>query len=75
MLKQYVLGQTALQSDWQIGEGLLGRNVRGTAIRSMKTPGTAYDDPLLGRDPQPAHMRGYMTGSDDDGGVHWRSSR
>jgi Zn-dependent metalloprotease len=73
MLKQYALGQTALQSDWLIGSGLLGPNVRGNAIRSMKAPGTAYDDPLLGKDPQPAHMRGYVTGSDDDGGVHINS--
>jgi Zn-dependent metalloprotease len=73
MVKQYALGITALQSDWLIGAGLLGSNVRGTAIRSMKAPGTAYDDPLLGKDPQPAHMRGYVTGSDDDGGVHINS--
>ena len=73
MVKQYILGITAPQSDWLIGVGLLGPNVRGKAIRSMKAPGTAYDDPLLGKDPQPAHMRGYVTGSDDDGGVHINS--
>ena len=73
MVKQYTLGQTASQSDWLIGAGLLGPNVRGNAIRSMKAPGTAYDDPLLGKDPQPAHMRGYVTGSDDNGGVHINS--
>jgi Zn-dependent metalloprotease len=73
MVKQYALGQTALQSDWLIGAGLLGSNVRGKAIRSMKAPGTAYDDPLLGKDPQPAHMRGYVSGSDDNGGVHINS--
>jgi Zn-dependent metalloprotease len=73
MVKQYTLGITALQSDWLIGAGLLGTNVRGIAIRSMKAPGTAYDDPLLGKDPQPDHMRGYVTGSDDAGGVHINS--
>jgi len=23
----------------------------------MKAPGTAYDDPVIGKDPQPAHMK------------------
>jgi Zn-dependent metalloprotease len=73
MVKQYTLGLTASQSDWLIGKGLLGPNVRGQAIRSMKAPGTAYDDPLLGKDPQPANMSGYVTGSDDNGGVHINS--
>ena len=73
MTKQYALGQIASQSDWLIGAGLLGPNVRGKAIRSMKAPGTAYDDPSLGRDPQPAHMRGYVTSADDNGGVHINS--
>ena len=73
MVKQYTLGITASQSDWLIGAGLLGPRVNGRAIRSMKAPGTAYDDPLLGKDPQPAHMRGYVTGADDNGGVHINS--
>ncbi len=73
MVKQYTLGLTAAQSDWLIGLGLLGLKVRGNAIRSMKAPGTAYDDPLLGKDPQPAHMRNYVSGADDNGGVHINS--
>ena len=39
----------------------------------MKAPGTAYDDPLLGKDPQPAHMSGYVNTSGDNGGVHINS--
>jgi Zn-dependent metalloprotease len=39
----------------------------------MKAPGTAYDDPLLGRDPQPATMDGYVRTQADDGGVHTNS--
>jgi hypothetical protein len=27
------------------------------ALRSMKAPGTAYNDPTLGKDPQPADMQ------------------
>ena len=39
----------------------------------MKAPGTAYDDPVLGKDPQPAHMKDYVTTTSDDGGVHINS--
>ena len=56
LVKQYHLNQTADQAKWLIGEGLLSANVRGIGLRSMKAPGTAYDDPVLGRDPQPGHM-------------------
>jgi Zn-dependent metalloprotease len=73
MVKQWLLGLTASQSDWYIGSGLFARGVHGKAIRSMKAPGTAYDDPSLGRDPQPAHMRNYVTSADDNGGVHINS--
>ena len=43
----------------------------------MKAPGTAYDDPVLGKDPQPADMDGYVDLPHDDqhdsGGVHTNS--
>ena len=39
----------------------------------MKAPGTAYDDPVLGRDPQPATIDGYVHTQADDGGVHTNS--
>ena len=73
MVKQYRLGLTATRSDWLIGAGLLGPSVRGVAVRSMKAPGTAYDDPVLGKDPQPSHMRHYVESADDNGGVHVNS--
>lgn len=73
MVKQYALGQTAKQSDWLIGAGLLAPGVRGKAIRSMASPGTAYDDPRLGRDPQPARMHDYVVTEDDGGGIHINS--
>jgi Zn-dependent metalloprotease len=73
MVKQYDRGLTAGQSDWIIGAGLFGPSVNGRGIRSMAAPGTAYNDPLLGRDPQPAHMRNYVVTTDDNGGVHINS--
>jgi Zn-dependent metalloprotease len=73
MVKQRALGLTAEQSDWLIGKGIFTAAVKGKAIRSMSAPGTAYDDPILGRDPQPAHMRDYVKTADDNGGVHINS--
>ncbi len=77
MVKQYRLQQTAAAADWLIGEDCLLPGVKGVALRSMKAPGTAYDDPRFGKDPQPAHMSGYVASSDDEdgdmGGVHTNS--
>jgi len=73
MIKQRRLGLTSAMSDWLIGKGLFGPSVQGKAIRSMAAPGTAYDDPILGKDPQPAHMRDYVNSPDDNGGVHINS--
>ena len=74
LVKQRVLGQTAGEADWLIGEGLFTLNVNGQGIRSMKAPGTAYDDPVLGKDPQPPHMDDYVNTDKDNGGVHINSS-
>ncbi|WP_433231124.1 M4 family metallopeptidase [Actinomadura formosensis] len=73
LIKQWHLGQTADRADWLIGQGLLASGVGGVALRSMKEPGTAYDDPRLGKDPQPAHMDHYVETYRDNGGVHINS--
>ncbi len=73
LVKQHALGQTAAAADWLIGAGLFTVAVQGVALRSMKAPGTAYDDDVLGKDPQPAHMDAYVTTTDDNGGVHLNS--
>ncbi len=73
LVKQYQRKQTADQADWIIGEGLFTSNVNGVGIRSMKAPGTAYNDPVLGKDPQPAHMKDYVRTVEDNGGVHINS--
>lgn len=73
LVKQRSRGQTVADADWIIGEGLFTPNVNGVGIRSMKEPGTAYNDPVLGRDPQPAHMRDYVQTQSDNGGVHINS--
>jgi Zn-dependent metalloprotease len=73
LVKQHSLGQSAAAADWIIGAGLFTANVKGVGIRSMKAPGTAYDDPVLGKDPQPAHMSNYVNTTQDNGGVHINS--
>jgi hypothetical protein len=69
-----LLRTTAGRSNWLIGDGLLGKNVRGVAVRSMKAPGTAYDDTVRGKDPQPAHMK-LRQRADDNGGAHRAAER
>jgi len=72
-LKQRLLGQRADEADWLIGEGIFLPSVQGRALRSMAAPGTAYDDPSLGKDPQVATMADYVDTQDDNGGVHTNS--
>ena len=73
LVEQYAKQQTAATASWLIGEGLFTPQVKGVALRSMKAPGTAYDDPRLGKDPQPADFAHYVETTDDEGGVHLNS--
>jgi len=79
MVKQYSKNQTAAAADWLIGEGLLTDQVHSgdpshpAALRSMLKPGTGFNDPNMGKDPQPANMSGYLQTQDDNGGVHTNS--
>ena len=77
VVKQWHLKQTADQADWLIGAEIFTPAIAGDALRSLKAPGTAYDDPQLGKDPQPATMSDYVhlpnTAEDDNGGVHTNS--
>ncbi|GAB3598043.1 M4 family metallopeptidase [Microbacterium tumbae] len=73
LTEQYAAGQTADQASWLVGSGIFTDEVEGTALRSMLEPGTAYDDDELGKDPQPAHMSGYVSTTEDNGGVHINS--
>ncbi|KAI1342974.1 Metalloprotease [Xylariaceae sp. FL0016] len=73
MIKQRVQDETADKADWLIGEDCLMPGVKGTALRSMKAPGTAYNDPRFGKDPQPDNFADYKVTEDDNGGVHMYS--
>jgi Zn-dependent metalloprotease len=73
LVRQYKLRQSAEKADWLIGRSLFLPGINAEAIRSMKEPGTAYNDPLLGKDPQPGHMKEYVVTEEDNGGVHLNS--
>ena len=73
LIKQRKRNETADQADWLIGEGIFTPQVSGVALRSMQAPGTAYDDPVIGQDPQPSHMKDYVNTYEDNGGVHINS--
>jgi Zn-dependent metalloprotease len=73
LVEQYVKKQSTAEASWLIGEDLFTSQVEGQALRSMKAPGTAYDDDVLGKDPQPDSMDSYVKTSADNGGVHINS--
>ena len=72
LIKQHKLGQTAEQADWVIAPGaiawLKGEDVATSngkrPLQSLKKPGTAYDDPIIGKDMQISHMRDFKAGDD-----------
>ncbi|MGE0260304.1 MAG: M4 family metallopeptidase [Alphaproteobacteria bacterium] len=77
LVKQWSLKQSAEEADWLIGADVFTPDIRADALRSMKAPGTAYDNPDLGKDPQPDSMDKYAqlpnTDEGDNGGVHINS--
>jgi Zn-dependent metalloprotease len=77
LVKQWSLQQAADEADWLIGAEVFTPNIEADALRSMKAPGTAYQNELLGRDPQPDHMDRFArlpdTDDGDYGGVHINS--
>lgn len=77
LVKQWSLRQSADDADWLIGAEIFSPGVEADALRSMKAPGTAYNNPEFGKDPQPDHMERYRplpdTEDGDNGGVHINS--
>lgn len=73
LIEQFAGNQSTDEASWLIGEGLFTDLVQGSGIRSLKAPGTAFDDDVIGRDPQPAHLSGFVVTEDDSGGVHLNS--
>ncbi len=73
LVRQYKLRLSADKDSWLLGTGLFAPKLNARALRDMLNPGTAYDDPKIGKDRQPAHMKDLYTGWSDNGGVHINS--
>jgi Zn-dependent metalloprotease len=72
-ITQWAAEESPAEADWLIGDEIMGPALYGEALRSMAHPGSAYDNPTLGIDPQPAHYTDRYTGTADNGGVHINS--
>jgi len=77
LVKQWTRGESAATADWLIGAEIFSPGIKGDALRSLKEPGKAYNNDLIGADPQPAHMDNFQpfpdTEEGDWGGVHINS--
>ncbi|MET9960004.1 M4 family metallopeptidase [Streptomyces sp. NPDC006326] len=77
LVKQWSLKQSADEADWLIGPDVFTPGIDADALRSMKAPGHAFNNPLFGRDPQPDRMSKFIhlpdTEEGDFGGVHFNS--
>lgn len=59
---------------WSIGGELLGSALAGLrGIRTFEAEPAFKDHPIIGTDPQPKHMRDFVTTNKDRGGVHINS--
>ena len=77
LTEQWIKKQSVEEASWLVGQEVLGPGIKGVALRSMKAPGTAYDDAVLGKDSQPMHMKDFVKLPNevdrDNGGVHINS--
>lgn len=73
LVEQHRKGEEAHQATWLVGAEVFTPEIQGDALRSLAAPGLAYDDPVLGKDPQPYHLDDYAVTSADNGGVHGNS--
>jgi Thermolysin metallopeptidase, alpha-helical domain len=55
---------------WTIGRVRTDDSSKPQFVRSLEAPGTAYDSPLIGKDPQVDHMSRFVKTENDNGGVH-----
>jgi Zn-dependent metalloprotease len=73
LVKQWRRRQTAKRADWLIGADIMGPETTAKSLRTFKAEKAYANDPLLGTDPQPKHLKNKYTGSGDNGGVHINS--
>jgi Zn-dependent metalloprotease len=66
-----VVGVVIRGNDWTIGK-IRARSTTNSkqTLRSLESPGSAYDNSLIGKDAQVNHMKSYYKGSADNSGAH-----
>lgn len=64
LVEQWQFNQTASEADWLVGQNLFPIAIKGAALRNIAKPGTAFNDPILGRDLQIAHLSQYTDSLD-----------
>lgn len=73
LVKQWRRRQSVKSADWLIGNDIMGPATTAKSLRTFKAEKAYENDPLLGTDPQPKHLRNKYNGSSDNGGVHINS--
>lgn len=76
LIRQWRNQETIETTNWLVGAEILipvDPPAIRRGIRDMENPGTAYDDPDMGQDPQPNHISQIYEGPADNGGVHINS--
>ena len=73
LVKQWKKKQTVAKADWLIGPDIMGPGTKAKALRTFRDEPAYVDDPYLGTDPQPKHLKDKYTGTSDSGGVHINS--
>lgn len=73
LVKQWKKKQTAAKADWLIGPDIMGPGTTAKSLRTFRDEPAYSNDPYLGTDPQPKHLKDKYTGTSDSGGVHINS--
>ena len=73
LILQWKKRQRAEAAPWLVGADIMGPGTTARALRDFGPDKAFVDDPLLGTDAQPKHMRDKYTGTADNGGVHINS--
>jgi Zn-dependent metalloprotease len=73
LVSQWKNKQSAATATWRIGQEIMGPGSKAKSLRTFTAEKAFENDPNLGSDQQPKHMRNLYRGLSDNGGVHLNS--
>jgi Zn-dependent metalloprotease len=73
LVTQWKKQQSVEAAAWTIGHEIMGPGTQAKSLRTFRAEKAFENDPNLGSDQQPKHMRHFYKGSADNGGVHLNS--